>query len=102
MTPMSRFALLVHLKAAAGREEEVAAFLASAQPLVDSEPGTITWFAGQLDTRNFMIFDTFDDEAGRNAHLNGPVAAALGGIANDLLAGAPDIQKVNLLAEKLP
>jgi quinol monooxygenase YgiN len=99
---MSRFALLVHLKAAAGREQDVAAFLTSAQTLVDGEPGTIAWFAGRLDTKSFMIFDTFDDEAGRDAHLDGPVAAALGAISNDLLAGAPDIQKIDLIAEKLP
>ena len=99
---MSRYALLVHLKAAAGRENDVAAFLASALPLVEGEPGTIAWFAGRLDIDSFMIFDTFDDEAGRDAHLNGPVAAALGSIATDLLAAAPDIRKVDLIAEKLP
>lgn len=99
---MSRFALLVHLKAALGREEDVATVLTSARTLVDGEPGTIAWFAGRLGTDNFMIFDTFDDEAGRDAHLNGPVAAALGAISNDLLAAAPDIRKVDLIAEKLP
>lgn len=99
---MSRFALLVHLEAAVGREEDVAAVLASAQTLVEGEPGTIAWFAGRLDKSSFMIFDTFDDEAGREAHLDGPVAAALGAISNDLLATAPDIRKVDLIAEKLP
>jgi quinol monooxygenase YgiN len=100
--PMSRFALLVNLKAAVGHEQEVATFLASARTLVDGEPGTIAWFAGRLDTKSFMIFDTFDDEAGRDAHLNGPVAAALGVISSDLLAAAPEIHKVDLIAEKLP
>lgn len=99
---MSRFALFVELKAKPGREEDVASFLASAQPLAAAEPGTVTWFAGRMDAETFLIFDTFDDEAGRRAHLEGPIAKALMENAEALLASAPSIRQVDLLADKLP
>jgi quinol monooxygenase YgiN len=98
-TQMSRFALLVSLKAKVGKEKEVAAFLASAEPLVDAEPATMTWHAGQLDAQTFMIFDAFDDEAGRDAHLNGAVAQALMANAAALLAEPPSIRKIDILAD---
>ncbi|MCU0730439.1 MAG: antibiotic biosynthesis monooxygenase [Hyphomonas sp.] len=99
---MGRYALIVHLEAKSGREDEVAALLVSARASVEREAGTIAWFAGRLDTQRFVIFDTFDDEAGRAEHLSGPVAAALSAAAEDLFATAPDIRMVDLLAEKLP
>lgn len=68
---MTRFALYVELKAKPGREEDVAAFLTNARDLVAAEAGTVTWFAVRFDKATFAIFDAFDDEAGRNAHLNG-------------------------------
>ena len=74
---MSKYALYVPLEAKPGKEKEVADFLRSAVPLVNAEAGTISWFAIQEGPSRFAIFDTFDDEAGRNAHLNGKVAAAL-------------------------
>ena len=74
---MSKFALYVPLKAKAGKEKEVADFLRSAVPLVNAEPGTRSWFAIQEEPGSFAIFDTFDDEAGREAHLKGKVAEAL-------------------------
>ena len=74
---MTKFALYVPLEAKPGKEKEVADFLRSALPLVDAEAGTISWFAIQEGPSSFAIFDTFDDEAGRDAHLNGKVAAAL-------------------------
>ena len=70
---MSKFALYVPLEAKPGKEKEVADFLRSAVPLVNAEAGTISWFAIQMGPSSFAIFDTFDDEAGRNAHLNGKV-----------------------------
>src|SRR6267154_5770857 len=76
---MSKVALYVPLEAKPGKEKEVADFLKSALPLVNAEPGTVTWFAIQEGPSSFAIFDTFDDEAGRDAHLNGKVAAALAG-----------------------
>ena len=73
---MSRVALYVPLEAKPGKEKEVAEFLKSALPLVEAEKGTVTWFAIQEGPSSFAIFDTFDDEAGREAHLNGRVRRA--------------------------
>jgi quinol monooxygenase YgiN len=73
---MTRFALYVPLQAKPGKEKEVTDFLRSAVPLVNDEPGTVSWFAIQEGPSSFAIFDTFDDEAGRDAHLNGKVASA--------------------------
>lgn len=101
---MSKFALYVPLEAKPGKEKEVADFLRSAVPLVNAEAGTISWFATQMGPSSFAIFDTFDTEAGRNAHLNGAVAAALmeKARAGDLFAKAPEIHKLEILADKLP
>jgi quinol monooxygenase YgiN len=99
---MSKVALYVPLEAKPGKEKEVADFLKSALPLVDAEPGTVTWFAIQEGPSSFAIFDTFDDEAGREAHLNGKVAAALMAKADELLAKPPAILKIAILADKLP
>ena len=99
---MTRFALSVELKAKPGKEEDVAAFLAGAGPLVDAEPATVAWFAARLDQQTFVIFDAFNDDAGRDAHLNGPVAEALLANAAELLTGPPQIRKADVLADKLP
>jgi quinol monooxygenase YgiN len=99
---MSKFALYVPLEAMPGKEKEVAEFLKSAQPLAIAEPGTVTWFAIQEGPSSFAIFDTFDDEAGREAHLNGKIAAALMAKAGELLAKPPSIHKLDILADKLP
>jgi len=99
---MTAVSLYVELKAKPGKEEEVASFLASAKSLVDAEPGTVTWFAVRFDQGTFAIFDAFDDEAGRDAHLAGKVAEALMANADALLAVAPEIRKANVLADKLP
>jgi quinol monooxygenase YgiN len=102
--PMTKYALYVPLEAKPGKEEEVADFLRSAVPAVNAEPGTISWFAIQEGPSSFAIFDTFDDEDGREAHLNGKVAAALmekvG--AGDLFAKTPQIHRLGILADKLP
>jgi quinol monooxygenase YgiN len=102
--PMTKLALYVPLQAKPGKEKEVADFLRSALPLVNAEPGTISWFAIQEGPSAFAIFDTFDDEAGRDAHLNGKVAAALmeKAKAGDLFAKTPEIYKLEILADKLP
>jgi len=99
---MTAVSLYVELKAKPGKEEEVASFLSSAKSLVDAEPGTISWFAVRFDQSTFAIFDAFDDEAGRDAHLGGKVAEALMANADALLAVAPEIRKANVLADKLP
>jgi quinol monooxygenase YgiN len=102
--PMTKFALYVPLQAKPGKEKDVADFLRSAVPLVNAEAGTIAWFAIQEGPSSFAIFDTFDDEAGRDAHLNGKVAAALmeKAKAGDLFAKPPEIHKLGILADKLP
>ena len=99
---MSRFSMFAELKAKPGKEEDLAKFLASAQALVEAEPGTIAWFAVRFDESTFAVFDTFDTESGRQAHLNGQIAAALHEHAADLLSAAPEIRRAYVLAEKLP
>jgi quinol monooxygenase YgiN len=99
---MTSVSLYVELKAKPGKEEEVATFLASAQGLVAAEPGTVAWFAVRFDRSTFAIFDAFNNEAGREAHLSGQVAAALIGHADELLAGTPQIRKSEVMADKLP
>jgi quinol monooxygenase YgiN len=92
--------LLAILEAKPGKAEELAAFLAQALPLAVAEPGTVTWYAFRLSDTTYGIFDTFVGEDGRQAHLNGPIAAALGQAAPDLLAKAPDIRTTDILAVK--
>jgi quinol monooxygenase YgiN len=99
---MSKIALYVPLEAKPGKEKEVADFLKAALPLVDTETGAVSWFAIQQGPSSFSIFDTFDDEAGREAHLNGKVAAALMAKAGELLAKPPAIHRMDILADKLP
>ena len=94
-------ALLATLRAKPGKETELEAFLRSALPLAREEQGTSTWFALRIDASTFGIFDTFADEAGRDAHLGGKIAAALMAKAPELLAAAPDIKKVDVLAAEI-
>jgi quinol monooxygenase YgiN len=93
--------LLVRLEAKPGKESEVESFLKSGLALVQEEPETTVWFAIRMGPSTFGIFDAFPDESGRNAHLNGKVAAALMAKASDLLAQPPVIEKVDVLAVKL-
>jgi quinol monooxygenase YgiN len=99
---MVKVALLARLHAKAGKEEEVAAFLSGALPLAQAERATIAWFALRLSKSEFGIFDAFPDDAGRKAHLSGPIAAALMAKAGELLSEPPKIEQVDLLAAKLP
>ena len=99
---MTSVSLYVELNAKPGKEDKLASFLASAQSLVAAEPGTVTWFAVRFDRSRFAIFDAFNDEAGRAAHLGGQVAAALLAHADELLATPPQIRKADVLADKLP
>lgn len=94
--------LMVSLEAKAGKEEELAAFLLDALPLVEDEPQTLAWFAVRAGATSFAIVDVFPDEAGRRAHLEGPVAAALSERASELLAEPPSLEHVDVLAAKLP
>jgi quinol monooxygenase YgiN len=98
--PVLKFALYVRLEAKPGKEADVEKFLHSGLALVQQEPGTASWYAIKMGPSTYGIFDTFRDEAGRNAHLNGQVAAALMAHAGDLLREPPRIEKVDVLASK--
>ena len=88
------------LEAKPGKEEALAELLRSAQALAVQEAGTVVWYAFRSGPHSFGIFDAFDDEAGRTAHLQGRIAAALLGRADELLSAPPDIRKVDVLAAK--
>jgi quinol monooxygenase YgiN len=102
MTVKTRVGLFVELKAKPGKEAEVASFLAGARGLAVAEPLTVTWFAVRFDSQTFGIFDAFESDEGRQAHLKGPIAAALMQHATELLAKAPEIRHAEVLADKLP
>jgi len=93
--------LLATLKAKPGKEETLAEFLRGALPLAQAEQDTTAWFAIQLDESTFGIFDVFPDQAGRQTHLDGPIAAALMGKADELLSSPPEIKPIDILAAKL-
>ncbi len=99
---MVKLALFVRLQAKPGQEAAVADFLAGALPLANAESGTTAWFALRFGPSTFGVFDAFADEADRQAHLDGPIAAALMANAAALLSEAPKIEKIDLLAAKLP
>lgn len=99
---MVNVALFVRLEAKPGKEKEVESFLLGGLPIVEEEPATTAWFAIRLGPSTFGIFDAFPDEAGRQAHLSGKVAAALMVKAAELFAEPPSIEKVDVLAAKLP
>ena len=99
---MVNVGLLVRFQAKPGKADEVADFLRGALPTVEKEPGTVAWFAIRIDETTFGIFDASGDDAGRQAHLAGPVAAALRAAADELLTAAPVIEPVDVLAAKMP
>ena len=99
---MVKTALLVRLEAKPGKEADVESFLRGGLSVVNEEPATTAWFAIRMGPSTFGIFDAFPDEAGRQAHLSGRVAAALMSKASELLAQPPAIEKVDVLAAKLP
>jgi quinol monooxygenase YgiN len=99
---MSQLAIWAELEAKPGKEQEVANFLKSAQSLAEKEQGTITWYAMKLGGPKFGIFDTFADEKGREAHMNGEIAKQLFTKAKELLAKDPMIHKIDLLGAKVP
>ena len=99
---MVRVALFVRLEAKPGKETDVEDFLHGGLSIVEEEPATIAWFAIRLGPSTFGIFDAFPDESGRQAHLSGRVAAALTEKASELFAQPPSIEKLDVLAGKLP
>jgi quinol monooxygenase YgiN len=97
---MVKLAIWATVQAKVGKEAEVEAFLKSAQPLAEAEPGTISWYAIKMGGGKFGIFDTFQDDAGREAHLNGDIAKALMANAKELFSSDPQIHKIEILAAK--
>ncbi|HEY6489255.1 MAG: antibiotic biosynthesis monooxygenase [Terracidiphilus sp.] len=97
---MDKLGLLVLLQARSGKEAEAEAFLKSAQPLAVREAATSSWFAVSMGGGKFAIFDTFKDEAGRDAHLTGEIAKALFARAAELFDPAPSVEKLTILASK--
>jgi quinol monooxygenase YgiN len=98
---MNKFGILATLQARPGKEVEVETFLRSARPLVEAETGTTAWFAFKISPTSFGIFDTFKDEDGRAAHVNGEVAKALFARAEELFVTPPEIKPADILTEKL-
>jgi quinol monooxygenase YgiN len=96
-----RVGILATLKAKPGKEGEVEQFLKGALPLANQEVPTTVWFALRLGPATFGIFDAFADNTGRDAHLSGPIAAALMSKWKDLLSEPPKIEKIDVLAAKL-
>jgi len=95
---MEAIGLLVTLEARAGKEADAEAFLRAAQPLALNEQATLKWYAIKIGPRKFGIFDTFANEAGRNAHLTGDIAKALGARASELFEVPPQVDKMEVLA----
>jgi len=97
---MEKFALLARVEAKPGKENEVLEFLKSALPLAEAEEDTVRWYAFKIGPSTFGIFDTFETEDGRKAHLAGKIAEALMANASKLLAKDPVIEHVELIAVK--
>jgi quinol monooxygenase YgiN len=97
---MEKFALLARVEAKPGKEAQVEAFLKSALPMAQDEPDTVRWYGLKISENTFGIFDTFETEDGRKAHLQGKIAAALMANASELLTKDPVIEFVDLLAVK--
>ena len=99
---MLNYALFARLEAKPGKENDVIKFLETGLQLAKQESTTPIWFALRLGPTTFGVFDAFSDEAGRQAHLNGPIAQALMAQASELLAQPPSIEPIDVLGAKLP
>lgn len=95
-----RLGVLAQLEAKPGKGEELAAFLQAGRDLAVAETGTVTWYAFKISDTRYGIFDTFETDDARDAHLNGPIPQALGQVGPDLLAADPDIRTVDVIAVK--
>ena len=97
---MAKYALYVSLKAKPGKENDVEAFLKQGAEMSKKETGTLSWFGLKEDEGSYSVFDTFNDEVDRDAHLNGEIAKALMANAETLFSEAPKIHKINIVADK--
>jgi quinol monooxygenase YgiN len=97
---MAKYALYVALKAKPGKAAEVEAFLKQGAEMAKAEKGTLTWYGIKEDDGAYAVFDTFDDEAGRDAHLNGDIAKALTAKAEELFSNKLEIHKIQVIASK--
>ena len=95
-----RLGILALLDAKPGKGDELGAFLEAGRALAVAEEGTVTWYAFKISDTSYGIFDTFETEDARDAHLAGPIPRALGQVALDLLAGEPNIRMAELVAVK--
>jgi quinol monooxygenase YgiN len=95
-----KLGVLALLEAKPGRGDDLAAFLQTGRDFAAAEDGTVTWYAFKASDATYGIFDTFETEDARQAHLNGEIPAALGQVADDLLAADPDIRTIEVVAVK--
>jgi quinol monooxygenase YgiN len=95
-----RLGLLALLEAKPGKGDDLGAVLDAGRALAAAEQDTVTWYAFKIDDTHYGIFDTFETEAGRQAHLGGEIPKALGQVAEDVLASAPSIQTIDIVAVK--
>ena len=98
---MAKCAVYVELTAKAGKEGDVESFLKLGGSMAMDEPQTVTWYGFKEDNGKYGVFDTFDDEAGRDAHLHGEIAKALMAKADELFAEPPKMHMIGILAEKI-
>lgn len=97
---MAKYALYVSLKAKPGKAAEVEAFLKQGAEMSRAEAQTVTWYGIKEDDGAYAVFDTFDDEAGRDAHLSGDIAKALMARAPELFSNTLQIHKIQIIADK--
>jgi quinol monooxygenase YgiN len=95
-----RLGLLALLEAKPEKGTELGAFLEGGRAIAAGEPGTVTWYAFKINDTTYGIFDTFEVEDARQAHLGGEIPRALNQVGPDLLARDPDIRAVDVIAVK--
>ena len=95
---MVKFGLLATLEAKPGKGDELAAFLKQGRAFAAAEEGTVTWYAFKLSDTTYGVFDSFETEDARQAHLEGEIPRAIGQVAGELLATDPDIRPVDIVA----
>jgi quinol monooxygenase YgiN len=95
-----KLGLLALLEAKPGKGDDLARFLESGRALAVAEEGTVTWYAFKISDTSYGIFDTFETEDARQAHINGQIPKALAEVGAELLATDPDIRPIDILAVK--